>query len=244
MQGGVISSTGSPGSSMDGAAGNTSSITATQPKPGTASGVVTVVSGATSGVDKPATTAVQTLNGSAVLMNCHVTGGSGGKTSQSAVTLVNTGPVSASREGATVLSANTITGIRTSSTSAQHVVISSQPSVKSVPTVTLVRPPMQTPPNPSHTVLTSPTSTTGSLINKFDSTKTIMQAVATGTPATMRSPTVFQHVRTSVPSTIAATPPAGIRAIAPQVLAPRLTQPQQNTPNIQNIQLPPGNFRV
>ncbi|KAJ4933871.1 hypothetical protein JOQ06_006680 [Pogonophryne albipinna] len=203
VQGGVISSTGSPGSSMDGAAGNTSSMTAaqTQPKPGTASGVVTVVSGATSGVDKPATTAVQTLNGSAVLMNCHVTGGSGGITSQSAVTL---------------------------------------PSVKSVPTVTLVRPPMQTPPNPSHTVLTSPTSTTGSLINKFDSTKTIMQAVATGTPAIMRSPTVFQHVRTSVPSTIAATPPAGIRAIAPQVLAPRLTQPQQNTPNIQNIQLPPG----
>ncbi|XP_034067069.1 transcription initiation factor TFIID subunit 4-like isoform X2 [Gymnodraco acuticeps] len=240
VQGGVISSTGSPGSSMDGAAENTSSMTATQPKPGTASGVVTVVSGATSGVDKPATTAVQTLNGSAVLMNCHVTGGSGGKTSQSAVTLVNTGHVSASGEGATVLSANTITGIRTSSTSAQHVVISSQPSVKSVPTVTLVRPPMQTPPNPSHTVLTSPTSTTGSLINKFDSTKTIMQAVATGTPANMRSPTVFQHVRTSVPSTIAATPPAGIRAIAPQVLAPRLTQPQQNTPNIQNIQLPPG----
>ncbi|KAI9516236.1 hypothetical protein NQZ68_019082 [Dissostichus eleginoides] len=240
VQGGVISSTGSPGSSMDGAAGNTSSMTAaqTQPKPGTASGVVTVVSGATSGVDKPATTAVQTLNGSAVLMNCHVTGGSGGKTSQSAVTLVNNGPVSASREGATVLSANTI--IRTSSTSAQHVVISSQPSVKSVPTVTLVRPPMQTPTNPSHTVLTSPTSTTGSLINKFDSTKTIMQAVATGTPATMRSPTVLQNVRTSVPSTIAATPPVGIRAIAPQVLAPRLTQPQQNTQNIQNIQLPPG----
>ncbi|KAK1897831.1 Transcription initiation factor TFIID subunit 4 [Dissostichus eleginoides] len=203
VQGGVISSTGSPGSSMDGAAGNTSSMTAaqTQPKPGTASGVVTVVSGATSGVDKPATTAVQTLNGSAVLMNCHVTGGSGGKTSQSAVTL---------------------------------------PSVKSVPTVTLVRPPMQTPTNPSHTVLTSPTSTTGSLINKFDSTKTIMQAVATGTPATMRSPTVLQNVRTSVPSTIAATPPVGIRAIAPQVLAPRLTQPQQNTQNIQNIQLPPG----
>ncbi|XP_010779106.1 transcription initiation factor TFIID subunit 4 isoform X2 [Notothenia coriiceps] len=240
VQGGVISSTGSPGSSMDGAAGNASSMTAaqTQPKPGTASGVVTVVSGATSGVDKPATTAVQTLNGSAVLMNCHVTGGSSGKTSQSAVTLVNNGPVSASREGATVLSANTI--IRTSSTSAQHVVNSYQPSVKSVPTVTLVRPPMQTPTNPSHTVLTSPTSTTGSLINKFDSTKTIMQAVATGTPATMRSPTVLQNVRTSVPSTIAATPPAGIRAIAPQVLAPRLTQPQQNTPNIQNIQLPPG----
>ncbi|XP_063744461.1 transcription initiation factor TFIID subunit 4-like isoform X2 [Eleginops maclovinus] len=245
VQGGVISSTGSPGSSMDGAAGKTSSMTAaqSQPKLGTASGVVTVESDGTSGVQKPATAAVQTLNGSAVLMNCHVTGGISSKTSQSAVTPVNNGPVSATKEGATVLSASTI--IRTST---QHAVISSQPSVNSVPTVTLVRPSMQTPTNPSHsggtTVLTSPTvsvtSTTGSLINKFDSTKAIMPVVATGTTATMRSHTVLQNVRTSVPSTIAAIPPAGIRAIAPQVLAPRLTQPQQNTSNIQNIQLPPG----
>lgn len=39
---------------------------------------------------------------------------------------------------------------------------------------------------------------------------------------------------------ISATPPGGIRAIAPQVLAPRLTQPHQNATSIQNIQLPPG----
>lgn len=233
-----------------------------QTKPATASGVVTVVSDATSGVGKAGTTNVQTLNGSTVVMNCHIPGGasadSSGNNSQPAVTLVNNGPVSVSKGSAVVLSAAPSTIIRTSSTSAQSAVISSQPSVKSVPTVTLVRPPMQTPTVSSQSgdnptaVLTSAavsvSSTAGSLVNKFDTTKTIIQTgghvvastVATGTTATIRSPTVLQNLRTSVPSTIAATPPAGIRAIAPQVLAPRLTQPQQNTPNIQNIQLPPG----
>ncbi|XP_032376218.1 transcription initiation factor TFIID subunit 4 isoform X1 [Etheostoma spectabile] len=256
VQGGVINSTGSHGSSMDGAAGTTSSTTAaqSQSKPGTASGVVTVVSDAASSIGKPGTTGVQTLNGSSVVMNCHITGGTSGANSQPAGTLVNNGPVSVSKGSATVLSATPST-IRNSSTSAQNAVISSQSSVKSLPTVTLVRPPMQTNTSQSGgnqtTVLTSPavtvTSTAGSLVNKFDSTKAVMQTgayvvasgVATGTIATMRSPTVLQNVRTSVPSTIAATP-GGIRAIAPQVLAPRLTQPQQNAPNIQNIQLPPG----
>ncbi len=267
MQGGVINSTGSRGSSMDGAAGTTSAagpsmtVAQSQSKPGTTSGVVTIVSDATSSVGKPGTAGVQTLNGSAVVMNCHIPGGasadSSGSNSQPAVTLVNNGPVSASKGSAAVLSATPGTIIRTSSTNA---VISSQPSVKTVPTVTLVRPPMQTPTNTSQSggnpaaVLTPPavsvTSTAGSLVNKFDTTKTIIQTgghvvastVATGTTATMRSPTVLQNLRTSVPSTIAATPPGGVRAIAPQVLAPRLTQPQQNAPNIQNIQLPPGNL--
>ncbi|XP_070695647.1 transcription initiation factor TFIID subunit 4-like isoform X2 [Pempheris klunzingeri] len=262
VQGGVINSTGSHGSSMDGTAGTTTaagpSTTAaqSQSKPGTASGVVTVVSNASSGGGKPATTGAQTLNGSTVVMNCHIPGGasadSSGSNSQPAVTLVNNGPVCASKGSAAAQSATASTIIRTSSTG------SSQPSVKSVPTVTLVRPPMQTPTNASQsgasptTVLTSPavsvTGTAGSLVNKLESTKTIMQtgghvvasAVATGTTATIRSPTVLQNLRTSVASTIAATPPGGIRAIAPQVLAPRLTQPQQNAPNIQNIQLPPG----
>ncbi|XP_034733062.1 transcription initiation factor TFIID subunit 4-like isoform X2 [Etheostoma cragini] len=257
VQGGVINSTGSHGSSMDGAAGTTSSMPAaqSQSKPGTASGVVTVVSDTASGVGKPGTTGVQTLNGSNVVMNCHITGGTSGTNSQPAGTLVNNGPVSVSKGSATVLSATPSTIIRNSSTSAQNAVISSQSSVKSLPTVTLVRPPMQTNTSQSGgnqtTVLTSPavtvTSTAGSLVNKFDSTKAVMQTgayvvasgVAAGTIATVRSPTVLQNVRTSVPSTIAATP-GGIRAIAPQALAPRLTQPQQNAPNIQNIQLPPG----
>ncbi|KAM9350758.1 transcription initiation factor TFIID subunit 4-like [Symphorus nematophorus] len=264
--GGVINSTGSHDSSMDGAAGTTTSaagpsVTAaqSQSKPGTASGVVAVVSDATSGVGNSGTTGVQTLNGSTVVVNCHIPDSSGNSSQPGAVTLVNNGPVSVSKGSAAVLSAAPSTIIRTSSTSSAHsAVISSQPSAKTISTVTLVRPPMQTPTvtsqsggNPA-TVLTSAavsvTSTAGSLVNKLDSSKTIIQTgghvvastIATGTTATMRSPTVLQNLRTSVPSTIAATPPGGIRAIAPQVLAPRLAQPQQNAPNIQNIQLPPG----
>ncbi|XP_068996730.1 transcription initiation factor TFIID subunit 4-like [Embiotoca jacksoni] len=254
---------------MDGATGITSaagaSLTAaqSQSKPGTASGVVT----AAPDVGKPGTSGVQTLNGSTVAVNCHVPGGvsAGSGSSQPAVTLVNNGPVPVSKGGgAAVLSATPSTIFRTTS-SAQNAatssVISSQPSAKPVPTVTLVRPPMQTPANASQSAanptagLTPPAvsgaaaaATAGSLVHKLDSAKSVMQtgvhvvasAVATGTTATTRSPTVLQNLRTSVPSTIAATPPGGVRAIAPQVLAPRLAQPQQNAPNIQNIQLPPG----
>ncbi|KAM6928928.1 transcription initiation factor TFIID subunit 4-like isoform 3-T3 [Lycodopsis pacificus] len=244
VHGGVINSTGSRGSSMEhGAAGTTSSVTAAQSpsKPGSASGVV-----------KPGAAGVQTLNGGAVVMNCHIRGGGGhnnnnNNSSQPVVTLVNNGPVSVSKGSATVLSATPSTIIQTS----PNAVIS---SVKTVPTVTLVRPPMQTPTNASHnsgdnptTVLTSPpavvgvTGASGSLVNNFDPTKTVMQTGAhVATTAIMRSPTVLQNLRTSVPSPITATPPAGIRAIAPQVLAPRLAAPQQSAPNIQNIQLPPG----
>ncbi|KAF3697095.1 Transcription initiation factor TFIID subunit 4 [Channa argus] len=274
VQGGVINCSGSHGSSMDGADGTTSaagpSTTAPQsePKPLTPTGVFTVASDATSGAGNPGTTDVQTLNGSTAVMNCHIPGGastdsSGSSNSKSTVTLVNNGPVILSKEGAAVLPATSGTIIRTSLTSAQNavtsMVISSQSSVKSVPTVTLVRPPMQTPTSTSQSgcnpstanVITPPSatvnSTTGSLINKVDSTKTIMQTgahvvastVVTGTAAAMRSPAVLQNPRTSVQSAVAVTP-GGIRAIAPQVLAPRLAQPQQNAPNIQNIQLPPG----
>ncbi|XP_068585785.1 transcription initiation factor TFIID subunit 4-like [Cebidichthys violaceus] len=263
VHGGVINSTGSRGSSVEhGAAGTASSVTAAQSpsKPGTASGVVTVVSG----VGTPGAAGVQTLNGGAVVMNCHIAGGGGhsssnnnNNNSQPVVTLVNNGPVSVSKGSATVVSATPSTIIKTS----PNAVIS---SVKTVPTVTLVRPPMQTPANASHNsgdnnhhpptavaaaaALTSPVvgvtgASGGSLANKFDSTKKpVMQTVAT--TATTRSPTVLQNLRTSVPSPIAAAaaapPPAGIRAIAPQVLAPRLAPPQQSAPNIQNIQLPPG----
>ncbi|CAI5648026.1 unnamed protein product [Oreochromis niloticus] len=269
-QGGVSNSTGSLGSSMDGAAGITStagpSVTATQSqsKSDAASGVVTVTLDATAGAGKPGGTGAQTLNGSAVVMNCQITAGGPADSNNSqpgAVTLLNNGPVSVSKPSAAGLPGTPSTIIR-ATLNAQNVVtssvISSQPSVKTVPTVTLVRPPMQTSMNPSPstgsptTVLTSPsvsvTSTTGSPASKTDCPKAIMptgahvvaSVVATGTTATVRSPTVLQGLRTSVPSTVAATPPGGIRTIVPQVLAPRLAQPQQNAPNIQNIQLPPG----
>lgn len=270
MQGGVINSTGSHASSMDGAAGTTSaagpSVTAaqTQSKLPTATGVVTVVSEATSVVGKTGTTAVQTLNGSTVLVNCHIPGGgsvdSSGHNSQPAVSHVNNGPISVSKESTAVSLATPSTIIRTCPTSTQNTVISTQQTAKSVPTVTLVRPPMQTPSNTSQslgnpcTVLTptavAVSSTSGSPLNKLDSTKTTIQTGghivvstgATGATATVRSPTILQTLRTSVPSTIATTPTGGVRPLTQQVLAPRLTQPQANAANIQNIQLPPGNY--
>ncbi|KAM3872448.1 transcription initiation factor TFIID subunit 4-like [Diretmus argenteus] len=251
VQGGVINSARSHGSTMDGAAGTTSaagsSMTAgqSQTKTGAASGVVTVVPGAASGIGKPGT-GVQTLNGSNVVMNSHIAGAASSDSINSlpAVTIVNNGPGSVSKGTSSTI-------IQTSSTNTSTV-ISCQPSLNSVPTVTLVRPPMQTPTitsglTPPVVTVTS-TAGPGPLVNKFESPKTIIQttaqvavsSIATGATATVKSPTVLQNVRTSIPSTIAAACPGGIRAIAPQVLAPRLTQPQQSTANIQNIHLPPG----
>ncbi|XP_030633039.1 transcription initiation factor TFIID subunit 4 isoform X2 [Chanos chanos] len=56
---------------------------------------------------------------------------------------------------------------------------------------------------------------------------------------TMGKNVVLQATRAATPATVATTP-GGIRAIAPQVLAPRLPQSSANQANVQNIQLPPG----
>ncbi|XP_075032871.1 transcription initiation factor TFIID subunit 4 isoform X2 [Mixophyes fleayi] len=64
-------------------------------------------------------------------------------------------------------------------------------------------------------------------------------ASAPGTPTGMGKTTV-STVPPSLPRTPTA-PACGIRAtITPPMLAPRVQQPQQNPPNIQNFQLPPG----
>ncbi|XP_072270569.1 transcription initiation factor TFIID subunit 4 [Pyxicephalus adspersus] len=64
-------------------------------------------------------------------------------------------------------------------------------------------------------------------------------APAPGTPTAMGKPTV-STVPPSLPRTPTA-PAGGIRAtITPPMLAPRVQQPPQNPPNIQNFQLPPG----
>ncbi|XP_019951836.2 transcription initiation factor TFIID subunit 4 isoform X2 [Paralichthys olivaceus] len=202
------------------------------PKSAAASGIVAVASDAAAGVGKPAAAGVETLNGGTVVVRCHVPVSS----TQTAVTRVNNGPIPAA------VSAASGAIIRTSSSTVTSPVIPSQPSVKTVPTVTLVRPPMQTPTNASQSggnPASAVTAPAGSVVNKWDSTKTVVQTSTAATGSTVRSPTVLQNPRTSVP--IAAAPtPGGVRAIAPQVLAPRLTQPQQNPPNVQNIQLPPG----
>uniref|UniRef100_A0A1A7WRY3 TAF4 RNA polymerase II, TATA box binding protein (TBP)-associated factor, 135kDa n=4 Tax=Iconisemion striatum TaxID=60296 RepID=A0A1A7WRY3_9TELE len=207
-----------------------------QSKLATASGVVTVGSDTTQETVKPLPTGAETLNGSTVVMNCHIPGGGQPDSSApAAVTLVN-GPASVDKESAAFVPASPSPIIRTI-ISAQNAVTSCQP-VKTVPTVTLVRPHMQTSTNDPHS---ADSTTPNATVNKTDSSKTLLQTnsqVVASTGATIRSPTVLQNLRISVPST--ATPPAGIRAIAPQVFAPRPTQPQQNPTNIQNIQLPAG----
>ncbi|XP_037539911.1 transcription initiation factor TFIID subunit 4 [Nematolebias whitei] len=232
---------------MDGAAGDSSaaepsSMTAapSQSKPATASGVV--VSEKTI---RPA--GDETLNGSTAT-SCQIPGGGGQQSDNSApaVPHVN-GPASASKEAAGTVFRTTL--------SAQNAVTSA--AVTTVPTVTLVRPPMQTSNgaqsagNPA-TVTSSPSASvtcamTGSTpVNKTDSTKTIMQtgvqvvASTGGTGTIVRSPPVLQSVRTTASPTIAVTPSGGIRTIAPQVLGPRLSQPQRNATTIQNYQLHPG----
>lgn len=231
--------------------------TQTQSKTGIAGGVVSAVSDASPGVDKSGTAAVQTLNGSTVLVNCHVSGGAsvdtggggGGGEPQPVVSTVNNGPVTASNDSSAVLSMAPSTITRTSPASAENTVISSHQAAQSVPTVTLSRPPMQTPSSASQSLTTSTavcvSSLTGSAVNKVDSAKTIIQSgghVVTSPAAIVRSPTVLQTLRTSTPSTMTSTPAGAIRAVTQQVLAPRVTQPQTNSTNIQNIQLPPGKF--
>ena len=246
---------------MDAAAGTTSAagsgMADGQSKLGTVGGIVTVA-----GSGKPETTGVQTLNGSSVVINSHnseSSTNSGSNNTSPATTIVNNGPGSGVK-GNVILSSTSGTVIQTPLINTHNAATStviSQPSstLNSVPTVTLVRPPMQTPgantsQSGSNTVLTSAVSVanpacSGPQSNKFETSKTIIQTTAqiaaSSATAAVKSPTTFQNViRTSIPTTIAANP-GGIRAIAPQVLAPRLAQPQQNAPNIQNIQLPPGN---
>ncbi|XP_026077155.1 transcription initiation factor TFIID subunit 4-like isoform X1 [Carassius auratus] len=99
---------------------------------------------------------------------------------------------------------------------------------------------------------TSTTTTTPVLMNqtpasvpasKSEATKTIIQPAGTMTlgPAVAKGAVLQGVSRTAAPATVAAAAGSSpvIRAIAPQVLAPRLPQ---STPgqNIQNIQLPPG----
>uniref|UniRef100_A0A4W5N6B3 TATA-box binding protein associated factor 4 n=1 Tax=Hucho hucho TaxID=62062 RepID=A0A4W5N6B3_9TELE len=233
VQGGVINSARS---TMGTAAGTTaagSSVTAghSLSKTGTAGGVVTVVPDHGEWIGKTGSAGVQTLNGSSVVMNSHSL-----VSSASGVTVVNNGPGSVVK-GNVFLPSTSSAVIQTSLM--DNAVTSTV--INSVPTVTLVRPPMQTPGgvaslSGSNAFLTSSVNVahpacSGAQINKPESPKTTIQKTAqvTGTGAALGKS----------PSTIAISP-GGIRAIAPQVLAPRLPQPQQNAPNIQNIQLPPG----
>ncbi|KAI1892805.1 hypothetical protein AGOR_G00137300 [Albula goreensis] len=331
VQGGVINNTRSQGSAMDAATGITSaagsetSVGHSQGKTVAVSAMVTTVPNHDVGNAKVGTSGVQTLNGSNVVINSHNSGsvapftgtpvpstssGSSGSNTIPSVTVVNNGPGSVVKENVnTVLPPSSSTVIQTSLMNAQNIVtstvISSQAtSLSSGPTVTLVRPPMQTPGpgttqnGSNNTILTSSVNVANlnttvapgiplqtpllnssqspasvsvgpPVIKSSESPKTIIQTtpqtvaagvvanpgnvnlgqpiqsglqpVASGSPAGAigKTPVLQNVTRTSTSATVPATP-GGIRAIAPQVLAPRLPHTPQNQPNIQNIQLPPG----
>ncbi|XP_031421842.1 transcription initiation factor TFIID subunit 4 [Clupea harengus] len=310
VPGGVINNTRSQGSTMDAAVGTTSAagsgtqVEINQGKAGAGNAVLMAIPNHGAGSGQKGTSGMPTLNGSNVVINSHSSGSvpaTPGTTASSinsvgstvpAVTVVNNGPGSVVKGQTIVLPSSASTVIHTSLMNTQNVVtstvIANQTSCLTTgPTVTLVRPPMQTPGpittqngsnnsvltanvNVAHLALsnTSTPVSSGLQINKSESPKTIIQTTTqTGSPTVLASPgnltlgqpmqstlqpgtigaasavgksPVLQNMtRTSVPSTISASP-GGIRAIAPQVLAPRLPNAQQNQPNIQNIQLPPG----
>lgn len=223
---------------MDGAAGTAAAaepnVTAVQaqPKTGAAGGAVSVASET---MGKSGANGVQTLNGSSVLLNCHIAGGAAvdtsGDSAQPAAS-VNNGPVS----GPSAAAASVTSIIRTAS---QNNVTSSQ---QTVPTVTLVRPPGPTPSSTLPAPLAvSVSNSSGSIPNKVDGPKPIIQTVVSAATATITSPTVLQNLRTPAPSSIAISTGGGVKPLGQPMMAPRVSQPQQTTTNVQNIQLPPGN---
>lgn len=87
--------------------------------------------------------------------------------------------------------------------------------------------------------------TSGAISNGSQVTTTTH--IVTASQGTLLSPHLQTVTRTISPTAVAAAPSnvtqSGIRAIAPQVFAPRLPQSGTNQPtNVQNIQLPPGNY--
>lgn len=222
---------------MDGAAGNAAaepSMTAAQaqPEPAAAGGVV---SGAPETTGKSGPNGVQTLNGSSVLLSYHMAGGAsvdaGGDSAQPAAS-VNNGPASGPAAPAAPVTSIIRTASRSSVTSSQQ----------TVPTVTLVRPPGPTPSSVAPASLAvSVGNSSGPIPTRADGPKAVIQTVASAPTATIASPTVLQNLRSPAPSTIAISTGGGVRTLGQAIMAPRVSQPQQTTTNVQNIQLPPGN---
>ncbi|KAI4898504.1 hypothetical protein NFI96_032756, partial [Prochilodus magdalenae] len=238
-------------------------------KPGLGAALATSTANHMLGSGQRGTSTVTTLNGSnVVVVNSHGSASVGPfsnaapapssiSSTASAGTAVSNGP-GCVLKGQSAPSGTVIqTSLNTST------VISAQTScLSTAPTVALVRPPMQT-----QVTVTAPNGT-GSLAlsagvnavhlatpntpgtlslssagqaNKVDPAKTLIQTVAQAPVSAaqpIRGPIMQSGSRTPAPSAIGANP-GGIRAIAPQVLAPRVQQPQQSQPSVHNIQLPP-----
>uniref|UniRef100_A0A3Q4N8Q4 TAF4A RNA polymerase II, TATA box binding protein (TBP)-associated factor n=1 Tax=Neolamprologus brichardi TaxID=32507 RepID=A0A3Q4N8Q4_NEOBR len=201
----------------------------------------------------------------ATLRGTIVTSGTGSSSSAAiSVTAVNSGPVLSKGLAGVTMPPSSNSVIQTPLMNSQSVVASAQPvSQATGPTVTLVRTPMQTAGSgailngnnsASPSVAASASSQTGigmqtPLVNNGQPSSSV--AISAGThiikaePPTTITETTPQPTVTpgavTVPRTSAAAAAAtgGIRALAPQMLAPRLPQATPGQPSIHNIQLPP-----
>lgn len=172
-----------------------------------------------------------------------------------AVTAVNSGPVMSKGLATAIMPPSSGTVIQTPLATAQPV------SQATGPTVTLVRPPMQTAGsgatlngnnNASPALVANTTAPTGiaiqtTLVNNSQPSNSV--SVSAGSHIIKAEPptTIIQSApqpavipsAPRIPATVAAGP-SGIRAMTPQMLAPRLPQTSPGQPSIHNIQLPQG----
>ncbi|XP_035518451.1 transcription initiation factor TFIID subunit 4 [Morone saxatilis] len=186
--------------------------------------------------------------------------GNGGSTAIS-VTSVNSGPATSKELAGAIMPPSSNSVIQTPLMNSQSVVASAQPvSQAAGPTVALVRPPMQTAGsgatlngnNASPVVAANTTGQTGiaiqtPLVNNSQPPNSV--SVSAGShiikaepPATIIQSAPQLAVTSSAPRVpvTGAAGPGGVRALTPQMLAPRLPQTSPGQPSIHNIQLPPG----
>lgn len=224
--------------------------------------------------EKVGSYSVQTFNGSQT-MNSHdsgsaaplggttVTSGTGSSSSSStamSVTVVNSGPVLSKGLSGAAMPPASNSVIQTPLMNSQSVVVSAPQPQATGPTVTLVRPPMQTAGSAvtlngnntaspavavnatSHTGIQTPSNGSPSSSVSVNSGSHIIKAeppatVAESAPQPAGAPGAVTTPRIPAPVSVS---PAGIRPQTPQMLAPRLPQTSPGQPSIHNIQLPPG----
>ncbi|KAF3689520.1 Transcription initiation factor TFIID subunit 4 [Channa argus] len=215
---------------------------------------------------------VQTFNGSQA-MNSHnsgsaaplggttVTSGSGNNSGPAvSVTAVNSGTVLSKGLPTAIMPLSSNSVIQTPLMNSQSVAASAQPvSQTTGPTVTLVRPPMQTAGSGATlngnndaipALLTNTTAQPGigiqpPLANNGPLSSSV--SVSAGSHIIKAEPptTIIQSapqpvVTPGAVSASVAVGQGGIRAITPQTLAPRLPQASPGQPSVHNFQLPPG----
>ncbi|XP_031423455.1 transcription initiation factor TFIID subunit 4-like [Clupea harengus] len=182
----------------------------------------------------PGTSVFQTLNGDYVNCQTKVSGVALAGTPLSGGPNVNITSNPVVSNGLGMADGNTNVNVIPSSpnivirtaTNSQNTVLS--PSLGSGATSVTIRPPVQM-------------GTSGAISNVTTTTQ-----IVTASQGTLQNPLLQTVTRTVSPTAVAAAVPSnmnqsGVRAIAPQVFAPRLPQPGPNPPaNVQNIQLPPG----